>query len=63
MIPADKPETQPSQKAKGDTTMLNLKSIGSYLVMILLVMLGIWAVKKAATKWNIPVVSAVAAEV
>lgn len=43
--------------------MLNLKSIGSYLVMILLVMIGIYAVKMAAKKWNIPVVSAVAAEV
>ena len=43
--------------------MFNLKSVGSYLVMILLVMLGIFAVKKAAAKWNIPVVSAVAAEV
>jgi len=43
--------------------MFNLKSIGSYLVMILLVMLGIYAVKKASAKWPIPVISAVAAEV
>lgn len=43
--------------------MFNLKSIGSYLVMILLVMVGIYAVKMAAKKWTIPVISAVAAEV
>jgi len=40
--------------------MINAKSITSYVVMILLVMVGIFAVKWAAKKWNIPVVSAVA---
>ena len=40
--------------------MVNFKGIGSYVVMILLVMVGIFAVKWAAKKWNIPVVSAVA---
>lgn len=40
--------------------MLNLKSVGSYVIMILLVMVGIFAVKWAAKKWNIPVVSTVA---
>ena len=40
--------------------MLKLKSVGSYVIMILLVMVGIFAVKWAAKKWNIPVVSTVA---
>lgn len=39
---------------------MNLKSIGSYVIMILIVMVGIFAVKWAAKKWSIPVVSAVA---
>jgi hypothetical protein len=40
--------------------MVNMKGIGSYVIMILLVMVGIFAVKWAAKKWNIPVVSTVA---
>ena len=40
--------------------MPNFKGIGSYVIMILLIMVGIFAVKWAAKKWNIPVVSTIA---
>jgi len=39
--------------------MLSVKSIGGYLLMIVLVMVGIYAVKWASAKWNIPVLSTV----
>lgn len=39
---------------------LSVRGIASFLIMIIFVMIGIFAVKWAAKKWNIPVVSAVA---
>lgn len=40
--------------------MLNAQGILKFVVMVLLVMIGIFAVKFVAKKYNIPVVSTVA---
>lgn len=39
---------------------LSVAGIGKYLVMIIIVMIGIFAVKYAAKRFNIPVVSTIA---
>lgn len=43
--------------------MPSLNSIGKFFVMVVLVMIGIYAVKMATKKFNIPVLSTVAEEV
>lgn len=45
---------------KGGNTMLNGKGILKFFAMVLLVMVGIFVVKKLTAKFNIPVVSSVA---
>jgi len=42
---------------------MNIRKIGSYLIMIVVIMLGIFAVKFLANKYNIPVLSTVASGV
>lgn len=43
--------------------MPNVNSLIRFFAMVLLVMIGIYAVKWASRKWNIPLISKVAEEV
>jgi len=43
--------------------MPSINQVGKFFAMVVLVMLGIYAVKVAAKKFQIPVISAVAEEV
>jgi len=40
---------------------MSLKGIGAYFWSIIIIMLGIFIVKWAARKWNVPVLSDIAA--